>query len=99
MVPEASGERRNARKRKRPAEAGRLCQLRIGVARLVERLFGISIVLARSLALLARFRAAALLLTGLDPALDSAGRVGSGLSYCFLSWEHHNNGSESAPFR
>jgi len=32
---------------------------------LVERLFGISIVLARSLALLARFRAAALLLTGL----------------------------------
>jgi len=35
------------------------------VARLVERLFGISIVLARSLALLARFRAAALLLTGL----------------------------------
>jgi hypothetical protein len=41
-----------------------LKRLRIGVARLVERLFGISIVLARSLALLARFRAAALLLTG-----------------------------------
>jgi len=32
---------------------------------LVERLFGISITLARGLALLARFRAAALLLTGL----------------------------------
>jgi hypothetical protein len=46
-------------------EAGRFCWLRIGVARLVELLFGISIVLARSLALLARFRAAALLLTGL----------------------------------
>ncbi|MGA8316137.1 MAG: hypothetical protein WA832_07200 [Bradyrhizobium sp.] len=45
-------------------EAGRFCYLRIGVARLVELLFRISIVLARSLALLARFRAAALL-TGL----------------------------------
>jgi hypothetical protein len=32
---------------------------------LVERLFGISITLARGLALLARFRAAALLLPGL----------------------------------
>jgi len=32
---------------------------------LVERLFGISVVLGESLALLARFRAAALLLTGL----------------------------------
>lgn len=46
-------------------EAGRFCYLRIGVARLVELLFRISIVLARSLALLARFRAAALLLAGL----------------------------------
>ena len=34
-----------------------------------------------------------------DPALDFAGRVGFGSSCCFLSWEHHNNGSESAPFR
>lgn len=34
-----------------------------------------------------------------DPALDSVGRVGFGSSCCFLSWEHHNNGSESAPFR
>src|SRR6202521_1338082 len=35
-----------------------------------------------------------------DPALDSAGRVGSGSSCCFLSWEHHhNNGSQFAPFR
>src|ERR1700692_3192209 len=30
------------------------------------------------------------------PALDPAGRVGSGSSCCFLSWEHHNNDSESA---
>jgi hypothetical protein len=34
-----------------------------------------------------------------DPALDSAGRVGFGSSCYFLSWEHHDNGSESAPFR
>ena len=39
--------------------------LRIGVTCLVERLFGISIALAGSLALLAWFQAAALLLTGL----------------------------------
>ncbi len=31
-----------------------------------------------------------------DPALDSAGRIGFGSSCCFLSWEHHDNGSESA---
>jgi hypothetical protein len=34
-----------------------------------------------------------------DPAIDSAGRVGFGSSCCFLSWEHRDNGSESAPFR
>src|ERR1019366_4349511 len=34
-----------------------------------------------------------------DPALDSAGQVGFGSSCCFLSWEHRDNGSESAPFR
>jgi hypothetical protein len=51
-------------KKGRPAEAGRFCQLRIGIARLVERLFRISITFAGSLALLARFLAAALLLTG-----------------------------------
>ena len=47
-----------------PAEAGHFCQLRIGVARLVERLFRISITFAGRLALLALFLAAALLLTG-----------------------------------
>ena len=34
-----------------------------------------------------------------DPALGSAGRVGFGSSCCFLSWEHRDNGSESASFR
>jgi len=63
MVPEASG-RRSAQK-ETARQTGRFCQLCIGVARLVERLFGISITLARGLALLARFRAAALLLPGL----------------------------------
>ena len=74
-------------------EAGRFCYLRIGVARLVELLFRISIVLARSLALLARFRAAALLTGLLTRRLIPAGRVGFGSSCCFLSWEHRNNGS------
>jgi hypothetical protein len=32
-----------------------------------------------------------------DPAIDCAGRVGFGSSCCFLSWEHHDNGSESGP--
>jgi len=32
------------------------------------------------------------------PAFDSAGRAGFGSSCCFLSWEHHDNGPESAPF-
>jgi hypothetical protein len=50
---------------KRPAEAGRLCYLRIAVARLLVRLFGILIPLAGRLALLARFLTAALLLTRL----------------------------------
>lgn len=45
--------------------AGRFCYLRIGVARLVERLFGIPVTLAGGLTLLARFQAATLLLTGL----------------------------------
>jgi hypothetical protein len=44
--------------------AGRFCWLRIGVARLVEWLFGISIVLAGCLALLAGLLTTALLLTG-----------------------------------
>ena len=52
-------------KRRRPAEARRFCELRIGVARLVVRLFGIFVTLAGSLTLLARFLTAALLLTGL----------------------------------
>ena len=51
--------------KKRPAEASRLCYLCIAVARLVVRLFGIFVTLAGSLALLARFLTAALLLTGL----------------------------------
>ena len=34
-----------------------------------------------------------------DPAIDCVGRVGSGSSCCFLSWEHDSNGSESATFR
>jgi hypothetical protein len=63
------GHQRHCKTRNAQKETARRgepsCYLRIGVARLVERLFGISIVLARSLALLARFRAAALLLTGL----------------------------------
>jgi hypothetical protein len=52
---------------KRPAEAGRFSRLsRIAVARLVERLFGILVILDGSLTLLARFRATtALLLAGL----------------------------------
>jgi hypothetical protein len=52
-------------KRRRPAEAGRPCQLCIGVARLVVRLFGVFITLCGSLALLARFLAATLLRSGL----------------------------------
>ena len=32
-----------------------------------------------------------------DPAIDCAGRVGFGSSCCFLSWEHHDNGSECGP--
>jgi hypothetical protein len=52
-------------KKRRPAEAGRLYQLRIGVAHLVVRLFGIFITLCGSLALLARFLAATLLRSGL----------------------------------
>jgi hypothetical protein len=51
--------------KKRPAEASRLCQLRIGAARLLVRLFGIFVTLAGGLALLARFLTAALLLAGL----------------------------------
>src|SRR5260370_16804492 len=53
--------------KKRPAEASGLCYLRIGVARLLVRLFGlfrISVTLAGSLTLLARIPTAALLLTG-----------------------------------
>jgi len=51
--------------RKRPAEADRLCQLRIGIAGLLVRLFGIFVTTAGLLALLARFLTAALLLTWL----------------------------------
>jgi hypothetical protein len=57
--------------KKRPAEAGRLFlyaglfQLRIGVARLPVRLLGFLVALGGSLALLAGFLTAALLLTGL----------------------------------
>jgi hypothetical protein len=51
--------------RKRSAEAGHLCQLSVGIARLVERLFGIFVALARSLTLLARFLPTGLLLTKL----------------------------------
>jgi hypothetical protein len=53
------------RHRKRPAEAGRLCQLRIGIARLLARLFGIFVTTAGFLALLAGFLTTALLLTRL----------------------------------
>jgi hypothetical protein len=51
--------------RKRPAEAGRFCQLRIGIAGLLVRLFGIFVTTAGLLALLAGFLTAALLLTWL----------------------------------
>jgi|KBSMisStaDraftv2_1062788.scaffolds.fasta_scaffold229102_2 hypothetical protein len=34
-----------------------------------------------------------------DPAIDCVGRVDSGSSCCFLSWEHDSNGLESATFR
>jgi hypothetical protein len=99
MVPEASGERRNAQK-KPPAEVGRLCSY---VSELLVRSSGSLEFLycpcqernsagpASSLRLVVD-RAS-------DPALDSAGRVGSDSSCCFLSWERHKNGSESAPFR
>ncbi|MBR1146637.1 hypothetical protein [Bradyrhizobium sp. AUGA SZCCT0431] len=52
-------------KRKRPAEAGRFCQLGIGVAGLIGRQLGIFVTLAGSLTLLARILTAALLLTRL----------------------------------
>jgi hypothetical protein len=64
-------ERKAALGKKRPAEAGRLClyvglfQLRIGVARLLVRLLGIFVTLGGSVALLAGFLTAALLLAGL----------------------------------
>jgi hypothetical protein len=51
--------------RKRPAEASRFCWLCVAGARLIVRLFGIFITLARGLALLAGLLATALLLTGL----------------------------------
>jgi hypothetical protein len=51
-------------KRKRPAEAGRFCQLSIGVAGLLVRHLGIFVTLAGSLTLLARSLTAALLLPG-----------------------------------
>jgi hypothetical protein len=67
---------------------------------LVERLFWISITLAGSLALLARFLAAASLLTGF---LTRRLIVLAGLvlvrHVVSFTWEHHDNGSESAPFR
>jgi hypothetical protein len=50
--------------RKRPAEAGRFCQLSIGVAGLIVRHFGIFVTLAGCLTLLARGLTATLLLTG-----------------------------------
>ena len=56
--------RRTTRQRKRPAEAGRFCQLGIGVAGLIVRHLGIFVTLAGGLTLLARILTAALLLTG-----------------------------------
>jgi hypothetical protein len=55
--------RRPLQEQKRPAEAGPICYLRIGIAGLVVRHFGI--ILCRSLTLLAGFLTAALLLAGL----------------------------------
>jgi len=90
--------RRPLQEQKRPAEAGPICYLRIGIAGLVVRHFGI--ILCRSLTLLAGFLTAALLLIGL---LTRRLVLLAGLALvrhgCFLSWEHHNNGSGSAPFR
>jgi len=67
---------------------------------LVERLFRISITFAGGLTLLARFLAAALLLTGL---LTRRLTVLAGLVLArhviSFQWEHHDNGSESTPFR
>jgi hypothetical protein len=79
-------------KRRRPAEAGRLCQLRIGVARLVVRLLGIFVTLCGSLALLARFLTAALLRSGLLPRrLILLARLVLVRHVCFLSWERQYN--------
>jgi len=55
--------RRPLQEQKRPAEAGPICYLRIGIAGLVVRHFGI--ILCRSLTLLSGFLTAALLLAGL----------------------------------
>jgi hypothetical protein len=67
---------------------------------LIVRLLGPPVTLCRSLALLAGFLTAALLLIGL---LTRRLVLLAGLALvrhgCFLSWEHHNNGSGSAPFR
>src|SRR5580704_8746299 len=79
-------------KRRRPAEAGRLCQLRIGVARLVVRLFGIFATFCGSLALLARFLTAALLRGGLLPRrLILLARLVLVRHVCFLSWDRKYN--------
>jgi hypothetical protein len=65
--PERNAElsRRPPQEKIRPAEAGRICQLRIGIAGLVMWYFGIFVILCRSLTLLAGFLTAALLLAGL----------------------------------
>jgi hypothetical protein len=61
----AGFSRRPLLERKRPAEAGRICQLCIGIAGLVVRRFGMFVILCGSLTLLAGFLTAALLPAGL----------------------------------